>query len=101
MHCLNRVDGAFPFLRSFRQTAKTTDVRPDIRGFDLLHTYFFSRRKHMNQSRQYWSSDWLSIRSLAVPQEPAVGTITSSPGLQSAGVAQLSESAFCRAMMIR
>lgn len=51
----------------------------------------------MNQSRQYWSSFWLSIRSLAVPQLPAVGTMTSSPGLQSAGVATFSASAFCRA----
>ena len=39
----------------------------------------------MNQSRQYWSSVWLSMRSLAVPQLPAVGTMTSSPGRQSAG----------------
>ena len=55
----------------------------------------------MNQSRQYWSALWLSIRSLAVPQLPAVGTMTSSPGLQSAGVATFSASAFCRAWMTR
>ena len=54
----------------------------------------------MNQSRQYCSSVWLSMRSFATPQLPAVGTMTSSPGLQSAGVAQLSASAFCSAWMI-
>ena len=51
------------------------------------HFYFVSLRKHKNQSRQYCSSFWFSIRSRAVPHEPAVGTITSSPGRQSAGVA--------------
>ena len=39
------------------------------------------------------------MRSFAVPQLPAVGTMTSSPGLQSAGVATFSASAFCRAWM--
>jgi len=42
--------------------------------------------KHMNQSRHLVPS-LLSIRSWAVPQEPGGGTITSSPGCQSAGVA--------------
>ena len=62
-------------------------------------SYFFSLLKHMNQSRQYWSSELFSMRSFAVPQLPAVGTMTSSPGLQSAGVATFSASAFCRAWM--
>lgn len=61
--------------------------------------HFFSRRKHMNQSRQYMLGSSDSTRSLAVPQDPAVGTMTSSPGLQSAGVAQLSLSAFWSAMI--
>jgi len=39
-----------------------------------------------NQSERVISS-LLSIIFLATPQEPAVGTITSSPGCQSAGVA--------------
>jgi hypothetical protein len=55
----------------------------------------------MNQSKQYWSSLFVSIRSLAVPHDPAVGMMTSSPGRQFAGIATLSLSAFCKARMIR
>ena len=46
------------------------------------------------------SSSFDSILSFAVPQLLAVGTIVSSPGCQSAGVAALSLSAFWRASMI-
>src|SRR5690242_10544247 len=38
------------------------------------------------------------MRSLAVPHEPAGGTMTGSPGRQSAGVATSNLSAVCRAM---
>lgn len=44
---------------------------------EAVHYTFFSLLKHMNQSRQYLSSSLLSMRSLAVPQEPAVGMMTS------------------------
>ena len=40
-----------------------------------------------NQSSQCSPASCPDIRSAAVPQEPAGGTITGSPGLQSAGVA--------------
>jgi hypothetical protein len=50
---------------------------------------------HKNQS---WHviSVLFAILSFAIPQDPAVGTITSSPGRQSAGRATPSLSAVCK-----
>ena len=48
-----------------------------------------NRFRQRNQSRQWVSSAGFVIRSCATPHEPGGGTITSSPGCQSAGVATL------------
>lgn len=47
---------------------------------------FFKQR---NQSRHLMSGSLLAMRSLATPQDPGGGTMTSSPGCQFAGVATL------------
>jgi hypothetical protein len=54
-----------------------------------------------NQSLQVTPSSLPSIRFLAVPQEPAVGTMMSPPGRQSAGVAMEKASAVLRACTAR
>jgi hypothetical protein len=53
--------------------------------------------KHMNQSRHVTPSSLPCTRSSAVPHDPAGGTITSSPGCQSAGVATFILSLVCSA----
>ena len=60
-----------------------------------------NRFRQRNQSRQCVSSAGLVMRSCATPHEPGGGTITSSPGCQSAGVATLCWSAVCSATSIR
>ena len=54
-----------------------------------------------NQSQHFILSSCFSILSFATPQVPAVGTMTSSPGLQSAGVATPNSSAAYKAMTTR
>ena len=76
----------------FRRFIKSAG-RPIMTALSYISSYF-SFLKHMNQSRQYVSSLDASTRSFAAPHDPAGGIITSSPGLQSAGVATPSLSAF-------
>ena len=78
--------------RTEGQLPAPATIEPPVRPVLPLQSNFLKQR---NQSTQRIEGSVDSTRSFAAPQDPGGGTITSSPGCQSAGVATLNLSEAC------